>query len=321
MRFVFRADASREIGAGHVMRASVLAEEAISRGFECFFIGKISDLDWVEKRILNLGFAGVLASDDSFIADSNSDVLVLDSYTIPVSDPFITTRDWKIVMCVRDKISPYYESDIELRPGLDKVHSEQKGPPTLTGADHILIRKGISKSKKLRPSGDVIKVLVVGGGSDPFGFVTAIAEILGLMDLDLEVHAFTNGAINENSKVRFVRHPIGSELDLIANEVDVVFTTASTSSLEFIAREIPMGVVCAIDNQADYYEQLGRLGYASQLGVHNSDAGWEFDLTTIKELLESHDKRESLKTSIRALIDLKGAARVIDTLVSLAQAL
>ena len=82
-----------------------------------------------------------------------------------------------------------------------------------------------------------------------------------------------------------------------------------------------MGVVCAIDNQADYYEQLGRLGYASQLGVHNSDAGWEFDLTTIKELLESHDKRESLKTSIRALIDLKGAARVIDTLVSLAQAL
>ena len=47
MRFIFRADASRENGSGHVMRSSVLAEEAISRGYECIFIGEISDLDWV----------------------------------------------------------------------------------------------------------------------------------------------------------------------------------------------------------------------------------------------------------------------------------
>jgi hypothetical protein len=63
MRFVFRADASREIGSGHVMRSSVLAEEAISRGFECVFIGKISDLDWVAKRISTLGFTQVLSEE------------------------------------------------------------------------------------------------------------------------------------------------------------------------------------------------------------------------------------------------------------------
>jgi len=49
VRFIFRADASREIGSGHVMRSLALAEEAISRGFDCIFVGKISDLDWVSE--------------------------------------------------------------------------------------------------------------------------------------------------------------------------------------------------------------------------------------------------------------------------------
>lgn len=55
MRIIFRADASREIGSGHVMRSSVLAEEAVSRGFERIFIGSISGLDWVADRISTLG--------------------------------------------------------------------------------------------------------------------------------------------------------------------------------------------------------------------------------------------------------------------------
>ncbi len=317
MRFVFRADASREIGAGHVMRSSVLAEEAISRGIECIFIGEISNLDWVSKRILNLGFARVLTRNESFVAEGNSDILILDSYNIPVSDPFITSRKWRSVLCIRDQISPNYESNIELRPGFGTVHSEQRGHRILSGADYILIRKGIGKSRRDKPLSDVIKVLVVGGGSDSFGFVTAMAEVINSMQPNLVVHAFTNDAVPKNSKVQFVKHQIGSELDSIANDVDVVFTTASSSSLEFIAREIPTGVVCTVDNQLDYYEQLGQLGYVSQLGILNSVGNWEFNLPAIKELLESQEKRDSLKEATLGLIDLKGAARVIDNLMSL----
>ena len=136
--------------------------------------------------------------------------------------------------------------------------------------------------------------------------------------MELEVHAFTNSETPEDSRVRFVKHPIGFDLDWIANLIDVVFTTASTSSLEFIAREIPTGVVCAVDNQVDYYNQLGQLGYVSQIGMYNSNQIWDFNLPLITELLESQEKRDSLKDATRGLIDLKGAARVIDTLLSLA---
>ena len=319
MRFVFRADASREIGSGHVMRSSVLAEEAISRGYECIFVGTISGLEWVSERIASLGFSQVIVDSGSFKANKGSDILVLDTYSIPVSDPFIAKKHWKLVLSICDAITPNYGSDIELRPGLAVVRSGRDAPIILSGPDYVLIRKGIGKSLRERALNQALKLLIVGGGSDLFGFVDAIANVVDSMDLNLEVHTFTAGRKNDDSINRFIRHPIGSRLDGIATEVDVVFTTASTSSLEFIAREIPTGVACAVGNQEDLYIELGRLGFASQLGVYNSIGFWEFNLPAIKEILETQEKQASLKKATRSLIDLKGATRVIDTLVTLAE--
>ena len=44
MRFVFRADACANSGAGHVMRTSALAEELIANNYEVIFIGNFSEI-------------------------------------------------------------------------------------------------------------------------------------------------------------------------------------------------------------------------------------------------------------------------------------
>ncbi len=315
MRIIFRADASREIGSGHVMRSSVLAEEAVSRGFECIFIGNISGLDWVAERISSLGFVQVLSDESSFVPNAASDVLVLDSYSIPVSNTFIAKKNWKLVMSICDQITPNYKVDIEIRPGFEEIREGRETPVVLSGAEYILIRRGILKSNGKKVDSRYPKVLVVGGGSDPFEFVPTIAKVIRPFMMNLEVHLFTNEKIATEFSRDFIIHPIGSELDLIAQEVDLVLTTASTSSLEFIAREIPTGVVCLIDNQEDYYEQLGRLGYATQIGIRTSAGAWEFNVEAIRNLLVSQEKRDALKESVLDLVDLKGAERVIDFLV------
>ncbi len=321
MRFIFRADASREIGSGHVMRSSVLAEEAISRGFECIFVGEISGLAWVSEKVAKLGFSKIIEDVYSFEANFKSDVLVLDAYSIPVSDPFISKHNWKLVLTICDAFTPKYESHIEVRPGLLEVHSVNQVPVILSGPDNVLIRQGIGKSNKKYSDGEVVKALIVGGGSDPFGFVPAFARVLSSMEVEVEVevYAFTNENLPEDSRVRFVRENIGINLDSIANQVDVVFTTASTSSLEFIAKEIPTGVACAVENQACNYDQLGKLGYALQIGVFESDQTWNFNFPQINQLLQSREIRNSLKEATRGLIDLKGAVRVIDAVLSLAE--
>ena len=315
MRFIFRADASQEIGSGHVMRSSVLAEELISRGFECVFIGSISGLDWVTERISALGFRQVIAEETSFVGDSRTDVLILDSYSIPVSNMFIAEMNWKFSMSICDEITPNYSVDIELRPGFEKTREGQMTPIVLSGGEHILIRQGIFKSSGEKANSGTTRVLVLGGGSDTFGFVPAIAEVIHSLKLNLEVHLFTNAEIPTKFSGGLVIHPIGTELDIIARDVDVVLTTASTSSLEFIAREIPTGVVCVVDNQENYYNQLGRLGYATQIGVRTFSGEWEFNVEAIRDLLGNQKKRDALKQSIMGLVDLKGAERVVDFLV------
>ncbi len=315
MRFIFRADASREIGAGHVMRSSVLAEEAISRGYECIFVGEISGLDWVTNRIAKLGFSRVVADNGTFVSDLNSDVLILDSYSLPLSDAFISRKGWKFVLSICDEITPKYNVDVELHPSLESDFFRCNAPIVLSGREYILIRNGIEKSKRVFDSDRATKVLVVGGGSDPYGFVREISHVISSMALNLEIHIFSDEVFPANLALRLKSHPIGSELDSVVANMDVALTTASTSSLEFIAREIPTGVVCAVDNQEGCYEQLGRLGYASMIGVRNRDGVWDFDFRSIMELLGNQNKRDSLREATRGLIDLKGASRVIDFLV------
>ena len=264
-----------------------------------------------------MGFSTLVEYSYSFKADSKSDVLILDTYSIPTSDPFLAKKNWRLVLTICDAFTPKYESDVQVRPSLLEIHTGLQVPLTLSGPDYVLIRKGIRKSNKEFTVEEILKVLIVGGGSDPFGFVPAIARVLSSIDMKFDVYAFTNEQLPEDSQVQFVKNNIGSRLDLIANEIDLVFTTASTSSLEFIAKEIPVGVVCAVDNQADYYDQLGKLGYAHQIGVFESNQTWNFNLPLIKELLESQEKRNSLKKATHGLIDLKGAVRVIDVVLSL----
>lgn len=80
--------------------------------------------------------------------------------------------------------------------------------------------------------------------------------------------------------------------------------------------EIPTSVVCEVDNQEEYYEQLGRLGYASQIGVRTSNGTWDIEVKAIEELLKNESTRHSLRNKIRGLIDPKGGARVLDGLTS-----
>lgn len=314
MRFIFRADASREIGSGHVMRSSVLAEEAISRGYETIFVGAISDLDWVSSRIINLGFSSIFHEDKDYVGNPLTDILILDSYEIPESSPFISKDNWKYIFSIADAITPKYKSDATLLPSLEVQGNPTLGLKVLSGPDYILTRTGIAKTRRIESEHGPLSVMAVGGGSDPYGFVKEITQVISDLGIVVELHCFTDEELPQSETVKICKHPIGTKFDYWASEVDLVFTTASTTSMEFIAREVPIGVVCAVDNQRDYYDQLGKLGFVSQIGVLETSGEWRFNLKEIVDLLSDSGKRAGLRNATKGLIDLKGATRVIDFL-------
>ena len=315
MRIVFRADASKSIFSGHVMRSSAIAEEAIARGIPSFFVGKISDLTWVSERIRGLGFIQVLENSSEFIPDENEDILIIDSYDIPTDDVFVQLQNWSKVVSIFDELTPDYSSDLRIHPGLTKAWPKRFSGSTLSGPKFVPLRKSIKNSTEHTPKG-TLEVLVVGGGSDAYGFVPAVVNLLTQLTQDFHATIFTNSFLSMDLGERFTVSEVGLNLDLIANTADLVFTTASTTSLEFLARGSAVAIGCAVDNQELYYKELSGGDYAAPIGEFLNNE-WHLDAELIQELLSSETFRVTLKAKSANLIDLNGAKRIVDEILKL----
>lgn len=318
MRFVLRADASQSIGAGHVMRSSAIAEELIARGQEVIFVGQVSNLPWVKERITSLGFSRIYNRSNDYISRSDSDVLLLDTYRSEINDPFIDPKNWLHIVAIVDELTPNYRCTLRIHPGLDSDWTGNSFTPVLAGLKYIPFRSSISKNRHTRNQDlQKLKIAVVAGGSDPHGLVNEIAKILATMPERFEVFLFSSSYADPVLDSRFFCVEVGPLLDEITRDVDLVLTTASTSSLEFIARGLCVGIVCAVDNQEQYYISLSQLGVAAPLGFRNSENNWDLDKQKISLLINSSELRENLIARASGLIDFNGASRIVDAITNL----
>jgi spore coat polysaccharide biosynthesis predicted glycosyltransferase SpsG len=315
MRFVFRADASLTIGSGHVMRSSAIAEEGIARGFPAVFVGTTADLHWLSERIQGLGFTEVVEVSTEFISDPDNDILILDSYEIAVDDNFIQPSGWKAVVSIFDELTPQYKSKLRIHPGLTNSWPLFNETKTLGGPEFVPLRKSIKKSE-LTFDLDAPKIIVVGGGSDPTGFVSAVSRSLANCKVQFQACLFTDWDESHTLDERFSVIPIGQALDEVANTFDLAFTTASTTSLEFIARGCAVAIGCAVNNQELYYKELGEGDFAAPIGEFINDE-WQLNKELIQELVDTSSLRAKLRANSAGLIDLNGSKRIVDEILKL----
>jgi spore coat polysaccharide biosynthesis predicted glycosyltransferase SpsG len=296
------------------MRVTTIAQEAITRGHECHFVGTVSELSWVDKYVRSLGFKSLSQSVNSFGTNFHDEILVLDSYTVALDSQFNNPNIWKLVVCITDQFTPNYSADIFVNQSMQSMQSTATfdNRLVLDGPDFALIRKSIKKCTSRIAFDSPPKLLILGGGSDPYGFVRAVLQKLNSSGLLFVGHVFSNENLETFSNLNIYQHQLGPELDSLADNVDLVITTASTSSIEFIAREIPTLVACAVDNQEKFYSELAELGFAIPIGVRISDGEWQLDLQSIRKAIEDPEVRLNLKLKIQGVIDLMGPSRVMD---------
>jgi spore coat polysaccharide biosynthesis predicted glycosyltransferase SpsG len=311
-----RADSSPIIGSGHVMRLSAISEELIARGEQVIFIGQYNDIPWLATRINALGFTQIHQTSTAYISNPVTDVLILDSYTLPVDDVFIQRNKWRRIVVIADELTPPYLADLLIHPGVSENWKPNLGIEFLAGSDYIPFRKSITKSMTPPKNKEFLEILVVGGGTDPYKFVHAVCMTLRNIQGEFRARIFSNDFSLAKLDSRFTIIQIGSDLDLHAANAELVFTTASTTSLEFIAREVAVGLGCAVDNQKEYYETLVLAGVAIPIGTFNN-GGWGLDELMIRELVYSQKLRETLIRKSSGLFDLGGATRIVDKILKL----
>jgi len=315
VKFVFRSDASKAIGSGHILRSIGLIEELVSQKYKVVFVGDAYELPWVMEKIKSVGFIEIFASEEEFVSNKESDILILDSYSIKINAPFIALDKWRFVIVVFDAYTPNYSASLKIHPGITESWNLNRNFKTISGPKFIPIRKSISKIPK-HVAGRELIITVVGGGVDFNDFVPEMALQLSKIKGNFKANFFTNESKKIINDSRFKTFAIGPQLDSIGNETHLAFSTASTTCLEFIARGCALGISCAAENQESYYKELSGRGLAKQIGKF-IDGNWILDINQIENLISSAKTRELLTKKAAGLIDLDGAKRAVGKIFEL----
>jgi spore coat polysaccharide biosynthesis predicted glycosyltransferase SpsG len=298
------------------MRSLAIAEEAISQGIDCVFVGLISDIGWLQERVVRLGFSKIVRPGE-LKSEPDSDVLVLDSYSLELNSTFIQPEHWSKIVLIADSTTPEYFADLVIHPGLDGSWYSGDFSKFLWGSKYIPLRNSM-RVRSHEATSQLLRVLVFGGGTDTFDFAFAIAGVLRELNGFSSVTFFSKDKTRIlNLDSRFTICDFGPKLDSAMHSADLVFTTASTSALEVIACGIPVGVARAVSNQSEVYLTLGQDRLAALVGDRVLSGDWIMDTSEIKRLVSDPSYRLDLVNKGAEVIDFQGASRIIAAIIEL----
>jgi len=319
VRLIIRTDASPSVGTGHFMRSSTIAEEFLSLGHEVCFVGKIDPMNLIIERFQELGLGFSVADPKEFRTDNKNDILLIDSYSVPTSDPFITRENWFKTVSISDSITPKYDVDLIIKPSLITRTGLDGGSRILSGPEYIMLRSSITQNRPQVTTGTVpMKILVVGGGSDPSGFCNAVVEALARSPYEFVADVFSDNFDRDLQADQRIRiHKVSLQIEDYARDCDLALTLASTLAIELIARGVPIGIASAFENQISGAQEMLSLGLAAPIGNRDISGTWIIDSAILHDLITSEAFRSNLRSKVSGLIDWLGAHRVALEILSL----
>jgi spore coat polysaccharide biosynthesis predicted glycosyltransferase SpsG len=312
MRFVLRTDVTKSSGAGHLMRCIAIFEQVKQKGYPSVFVGSFSDIAWVRQKVIEFGFGQIVDKPTDFVGNPESDVLIIDSYLIPIDDPFLSKHLWKKTISISDEQTPNYNVDLIVHPTLKREIKSDYSKDILFGPAYFPIRNEIRKIKCLDSKFDTVEVLILGGGTDYENFSEVIAKNLMSLETRFVAKFVSDNQTIEQMDPRFKVFGLGTPIESLICQCTVALTTASTSAVEFIAREVPTGIV----NQDEYFHYLSSQNLAMPIGERR-DSMWLIDSRAISDLIGNISSQNALRLNMAGLIDLKGSKRIFDKILQL----
>jgi len=317
--FVFRADASYEMGTGHVMRILSYAEELAERGYSTTFVGDVEQSHWLVEKIALIRNLKWVKSENSYRPDTERNVLMFDSYLFSPDDPFLELEKWIAVVAIVDDNTPDYLATHYLHPGPIgkwKKPAAAVDARIFSGLEYIPIRKNLRavfESRKVENK--VPKILIVGGGTDPFEFSNSLVRLISSSAAEFEAIVFEGKRLVDSDDERFHITQIGDQFDKNLKSANFVFTTAGTSAWELIALRIPCAVALAVENQRPNYEFIRSQKLAFAVG-ERVESKWKFNEGEIFQILEHLSNLPMLEALGLNYPDLDGVTRFVSDLIS-----
>jgi UDP-2,4-diacetamido-2,4,6-trideoxy-beta-L-altropyranose hydrolase len=283
MLLIICADATPEIGAGHVMRCLALAHSWKALGGVVVFSGRFP-IPWVRERILESGFFaaeqsrphscispeefadGLATVEAGFPSESGTTWVVLDGYHFTPAHQSVARANGRRSLVVDDNNHlPEYEADILFNQNTAAESFRYSGDigRKCLGHRFVLIRPEFIAAKPLREArprkSSAETILATFGGSDTGAFFQDSIAWLRALDLagyklrivagESDPAALKRSAEAVADEVEILDH-VGNMAELLL-DTDFCITAGGSTCWELCYLGIPFAVFSIADNQRD----------------------------------------------------------------------
>lgn len=324
MHALLRADASPDIGAGHVSRLLALGEVLVSRGERVTLMSGLKEVDWLLDRAYQVGIDIVECKPASLEQDEveelEPDCVVVDGYSFLDSDIFALEKKGIPVAEISDsqKSRSRFASLVIHQSGICPDNRLFSSEQTIVGGlDYLLIRKSFVGAATRPQSeweghvrqGQPARGLVVVGGTDPTDFGSFIhRHVLSISRRESLATRLSDVVLPGK----------GRDLVELVTEVDFAVCAAGVTAWELMASGLPTAIVCVSSNQAPNYEFMTTSELAVGLGNEASIRQSPKEArSAIEQLLVDNLRRRDLSARCLSAIDGRGVDRSADALLSL----
>lgn len=335
-KIIIRADASQDIGTGHVMRCLCLAGLLAERGADIEFVCR--DLPGnMAGYITDQGFCVHLAENDTaLIKKLKPDLVIVDHYGLDI-DWHRTIRPYTgHIMVIDDLANREYDCDILLDQnyykGLEQRYDGLVSPTTklFLGPSYALLREefrqGQAHIPPYRNRYDKGRIMIFFGGMDAAN-ETARA-IVGLGPFHHSARWHFDVVIGQGNPHRNELRALVSQLSNMTLHIQtshmaklmagacLFIGAGGSASLERLALALPAVVTSIADNQVTCARDLQALGAQKYLGSHEKLTSRDYE-TAITSLLGDVNMLDHMVKSMKSLsITGAGMREIIDDIWS-----
>lgn len=325
MNVVFRADANKSIGMGHIMRCLSIADAFSTAGCQVEFL--IAD-DGVSKLIRSRGYKAIVLNsgyqkleDEEWPQDLQPDLIIVDSYYVTAT--YLSTLLEKMrssggkLVYMDDVYAFPYPVDIlvdynayAIESIYDKLYSNSdiEKPMMVLGSTYAPLRPMFQNIPKKVQKEKVENILISTGGSDELHL--ALAIIRSLMESSVitdRVYHFLLGAMNSDKESirelaekdeHIIIHENVTDMKALICLCDLAISAAGSTLYEISACGVPFITYSLADNQLPGAEAFERLGLAVNIGDlrdptsidHNSVMSGTLDPSSVDRIMRAAEK-------------------------------
>ena len=333
MKIVFRVDASKEIGVGHLMRCLALSEELWKRGHDCSFLSKTNNPELIQRikkfhgNIHGIPPAATIRQDQDALINYTKkykiDWFIIDHYNLDSSYIKEIKHQGFRVLSIDDTANMHYYSDIVINQniGAEKiVFSTEPYTRLLLGPVYVILRDELLIREKKQHNKDVKKLLITLGGTDPDNFILTILQAIKEVTKNIDL-IVTIGPFNPHlAALQAYIEKTDASIDLVQSpenmanlyiKSNLAISAGGSSCYELAYFGIPNLIIAVADNQLAIAHELDRQRIGIYLGKKN-EIQREYLRDKIKELMENQSLRKHMSKNGRMLVDGKGKERIVD---------